>query len=211
MTIAAMERARRAAEAWRDRPTLRVSADPNDVQSMTIRYLMYVQMPAWFVPGVADYLMHRRTRIERTSGLRESVIHSLMMAEIAVPVTLTLLCEVTPPLLALAIVTLGAHEATALWDLHAAGDGGREVRPAEQHIHSFLESLPFMGASALLCLHWDQVLLAVRQPRHPGIWRLRMRRQRLPGAYLASVAAGIAALIALPYGEELWRCARRGR
>jgi hypothetical protein len=32
----------------------------------------------------------RRTPIERTSGLRESDIHSLMMAEIAIPVTLTL-------------------------------------------------------------------------------------------------------------------------
>ena len=40
------------------------------MESITVRYLMYVLMPAWFMPGVADYLMHRRTRIERTSGLR---------------------------------------------------------------------------------------------------------------------------------------------
>lgn len=46
--------------------------------------------------------MHRRTRIEETNGLRESAIHSLMMAEVAVPITLTLLCEVNPLLLALA-------------------------------------------------------------------------------------------------------------
>lgn len=110
---------------------------------------MYVQMPAWFVPGIADYVMHRRTRIERTSGVRESAIHSLMMAEIAVPMTLSLLCEVNPLLLALATSALGAHEATAIWDVRTAVDGGRTARPAEQHIHSFLESLPFMAVSVI--------------------------------------------------------------
>jgi hypothetical protein len=78
---------------------LRVSSDPSDVESVTVRYLMYVLTPGWLLPGIVDYLMHRRTRIEQTSGLRESAIHSLMMAEIAVPVTLTLLCEVNPLLL----------------------------------------------------------------------------------------------------------------
>ena len=97
------------------------------------------------------------------------------------------------------------HEATAIWDVRAAAGGGREVRPAEQHIHSFLESLPFMAISALLCLHWDQVAAA----RSRGTaWRLQLRRRRLPGGYLAGVLAGVAALIAAPYGEELWRCAR---
>jgi hypothetical protein len=61
-----------------------------------------------------------------------------MMAEIAGPVTLTLLCEVNPLLLALAAAALGAHDATAIWDVRTAAHGGREVRPTEQHIHSFL-------------------------------------------------------------------------
>jgi hypothetical protein len=34
------------------------------VEAATIRYLMYVLLPAWFVPGVADWIMHRRTKIE---------------------------------------------------------------------------------------------------------------------------------------------------
>jgi hypothetical protein len=48
--------------------------------------------------------MHRRTRIERTSGLRESAIHALMMTEISVPLLLTLLCEVNPLLLGISTV-----------------------------------------------------------------------------------------------------------
>jgi hypothetical protein len=189
--------------AWRDTPVLKVSADPSDVESVTLRYLMYVLVPAWFVPGVADWVMHRKTRIERTSGLRESLVHALMMGEISVPVTLVLLCEVNPALLALCTATGLVHEGTAIWDVQLAEHGGREVRPAEQHIHSFLESLPFMAISALLCLHWEQVA-------NRGGWLSppRLRRRRLPAAYLAAVFGGMAGLIGLPYAEEAWRCAR---
>jgi hypothetical protein len=38
---------------------MEVPADPADVESVTVRYLMYVLLPAWFVPGIADYVMHR--------------------------------------------------------------------------------------------------------------------------------------------------------
>ena len=159
-------RVRTALREWQQTPALRVSSDPSDVESVTIRYRRYALTPAWLLPSIADYVMHRRTRIAETSGLRESAIHSLMMAEIAVPVTLTLLCEVNPLLLTVAGAALSAHEATAIWDVRTAVDGGREVRPAEQHIHS---------------------------------------------GYLAAVGAGSAALITLPYTEELWRCARASR
>ena len=197
---------RDAVRSWRATPVLRFSTDPADVESITVRYLMYVLLPAWFVPGIADWVMHRRTSIERTSGLRESLIHSLMMAEIAVPMTLVLLCEVNPALLALCVASGLAHEGTAIWDVRAAVDGDREVRPAEQHIHSFLESLPFMAISALLCLHWDQVADRSRWPERP-----RLRARRLPGSYLAAVLVGVVGLVAVPYAEEAWRCAREIR
>jgi hypothetical protein len=57
-------------------------------------------------------------------------------------VTLTLPCEVNPLVLAIVLVTAGVHEATPIWDVRTAVDSGREARPAEQHIHSLLESLP---------------------------------------------------------------------
>lgn len=184
---------------------MRVPSDPGNVSAVTVRYLLYVLLPAWFVPGVADWLMHRRTRIEETTGLRESGIHSLMMGEIPVPVTLVLLCEVNAPLLALCAAAGLAHEATAIWDVRTAVEGHREVRPAEQHIHSFLESLPFMAISTLLCLHWDEVAC-----RDGDFWArpLRLRRRRLPGRYLAEVFAAVAAFVVAPYGEEALRCLR---
>ncbi|GLY42938.1 hypothetical protein Amsp01_089610 [Amycolatopsis sp. NBRC 101858] len=56
-----------------------------------------------------------------------------------------------------------AHEATALWDVKTAADSGREVKPIEQRIHSFLESLPFMGTAAIACLHWKDVRAAANR------------------------------------------------
>ncbi len=104
-----------------------------------------------------------------------------------------LLCEVSPALLGLCVAASLVHGGTAIWDVRAAVDGGREVRPAEQHIHSFLESLPFMAISALLCLHWDLVA-------DPARWTqpVRLRSRRLPGGYLAAVFAGVAGLVVAP-------------
>ena len=131
--------------------------------------------------------MHRCTRIERASGLRESAIHTLMMTEISVSLLLTFLCEVNRLLLGISTAAAEVHEATASSDVRAAVDGGREVRPAEQHIHSFLESLPFMAMSALLCLHWDQIADVWQGRPRSSAWRLRLRRRRLPAGHLASV------------------------
>jgi hypothetical protein len=41
------------------------------------------------------------------------------------------------------IVCLLAHQATAMWDVSYAYRR-REIRPTEQHVHSFLEMLPLM-------------------------------------------------------------------
>ncbi|WP_405561795.1 hypothetical protein [Streptomyces canus] len=41
---------------------------------MTTRYLLYGLLPGWFVPGLADWVMHRHTRIEDTAGTKESLI-----------------------------------------------------------------------------------------------------------------------------------------
>src|SRR2546430_17694212 len=49
--------------------------------------LMYFVLTLWLVAGFADYLCHRASRIATTSGPKESLIHLLMLAEVAVLVT----------------------------------------------------------------------------------------------------------------------------
>lgn len=106
------------------------------------------------------------------------------------------------------------HEATGLWDVHTAQDGGRRVSVTEQHVHSFLEALPLTALSIIACLRTDQVreFAAVVAGRAPAPRRLTLRRPELPSRYLAGVGAGVVVLAGL-YLEEFWRClkAEHGR
>ncbi|WP_257585301.1 MULTISPECIES: diguanylate cyclase [unclassified Streptomyces] len=183
-----------------------------DVGDVTTRFLLYGLLPGWFAPGLADWAMHRRTRIEDTAGTKESLIHSLMMAEVGVPIALTLRYEVNPLLLTVQLGAAAVHEATALWDVRTAVDSDREVTPLEQHIHSFLESLPFGALVSLMCLHSDQVKSLLRGGRgDPDAWRPLPRRRPLSAGYLAGVGLAIGVCVLLPYGEELLRCRRADR
>ncbi|MDH6486099.1 diguanylate cyclase [Streptomyces sp. SAI-127] len=194
-----------------------------DVGDVTTRYLLYGLLPGWFVPGLADWVMRRRTRIEDTAGTKESLIlphcpkgrggtPTLMMAQVGLPIAFTLRYEVNPLLLSVQLGGAAVHEATALWDVKTAVDSDREVRPVEQHIHSFLESLPFAALASLMCLHSDQVRSLLRGGRgDPDAWRLVPRRRPLSPGYLAGIGAAIGACVLLRYGEELLRCARASR
>lgn len=188
------------------RRRLRIPDRANDAETALLRYLLYGVLPAWFIPSLLDWNQHRRSRIEITSGTRESLIHLLMMAEVGVPITLVLLCEINPLVLTTILAAIAAHEATALWDVSTAEHSGRRVTTFEQHVHSFLESLPIMAGSALGCLHWREVRQLTRGARSRDAWRLRWKANPLPGGYLAAVGAAVGAAIVVPYGEELYRC-----
>ncbi|MFD8545502.1 diguanylate cyclase [Streptomyces sp. NPDC059649] len=183
---------------------------PMDVEDANRRFLMYGVMPLWFVPAVADWAMHRRTRIEDTTGVRESAVHALMMAEAGVPVAMGLLARINPLVLTVMGGAALAHAATALWDVGLA-DGERELRPVEQHIHSFLEVLPLAALAFLGTLHPEQVRATLRGGRGPEDWKLLPKENPLPARYLAGIGLGIGACIVLPYAEEMTRCVRAAR
>lgn len=180
------------------------------VEDANRRFVMYGVMPLWFVPAVADWIMHRRTRIEDTSGTRESALHALMMTEAGIPVAMGLLARVNPLVLSVMGGAALVHGATALWDVSLA-TGEREVRPVEQHIHSFLEVLPLSALAFTSCLHWDQVRAALRGGDRAEDWKLLPKENPLPARYLAAIGLGVGVCVALPYAEEMRRCVRAAR
>ena len=129
---------------------------PMDVTEVTRNFLMGFVLPLWLAAGIADWICHRATDIEHTTGTKESLMHLAMLVEAAVPVLAGMFLEVTSPVLALMIAAFLLHEATALWDVSYAVTR-REVTPIEQHVHSFLEMVPLMAVSFLSVLHWPQL------------------------------------------------------
>jgi hypothetical protein len=180
------------------------------VEDATRRMLLSVVLPLWSAAGLADWWMHRRSDIEHTAGARESAIHSLMMAEGGVPLLLGLFCEPNAGVLATAATALGAHEATAVWDVSYA-ESRRRVTPAEQHIHSLLEVVPLMATASLAALHWDQALALVGRGPARASFRLRPKTRPLSTRTKAGVIATVVLLGAVPYAEELVRCLRADR
>jgi hypothetical protein len=185
-------------------------AGPPDVTEVVVRrYMLYFMLPLWFAPGVLDWYMHRRTRIQRTSGWQESAIHSVMMMEVGAPILAGLLLEINAGVIVFMLASFFLHWATAFWDV-AYATGRREVRPNEQHIHSLLEMLPFCAVSFVICLHWEQFLAALGAGNERPNYSVEWKRDPLSMRYVAVIGIAICAFIAVPYGEELIRCLREG-
>ncbi|MDQ0938553.1 diguanylate cyclase [Streptomyces sp. V1I1] len=138
-------------------------------------------------------------------------MHALMMTEAGIPVAMSLLAKINPLVLSVMGGAALAHGATALYDVGLATQE-REVRPVEQHIHSFLEVLPLSAMAFTACLHADEVRSLLRGGQAPEDWRLLPKDRPLSAKYLAALGAVIGAGVILPYAEEMTRClrARRG-
>jgi hypothetical protein len=162
-------------------------------------------MPIWLIAGFADYLLHRRSKIETTSGTHESLIHLLMMTETGIPILMGLLLEINSSVILLSMLSLIMHELTSYWDLHYTVER-RKVIPLEQMVHSFLEMLPFTAFSFITCLHWDQFLAVFKKPAKLSDFSLKLKEPPLPALYITGLLSAVALLVALPYLEELVRC-----
>jgi hypothetical protein len=173
---------------------------PDIVQNI----LMYFVLPLWLAAGFADYLCHRASHIESTSGPAESALHLLQFAEMAVPILAALFLEINALIFLIMIASVILHQATALWDLYYAS-GRRTITPIEQQVHSFLEMLPLMGLVLIAVLHWQQFMALFGLGTEPARFDLTLKSG--PPSWIYVTAVLVAALLfeLLPYGEELVR------
>ena len=120
-------------------------------------FLMYIVVPVWLLAGLADYFCHKVTRIERTSGVGESLLHLLQFVQVGVPLLAALFLEINAAVLLIMLTGLVLHQATALWDVRYA-NATRGIPPAEQHVHGILEMTPAIATAVVAILHWPQFL-----------------------------------------------------
>jgi hypothetical protein len=169
------------------------------LESLLVSLLAWGIFPLWLAAGGADWLCHRRSRIEETSGTRESWLHVVAFFEIALPVAAALFLQMTALLIVVTGAAVLAHMATSLLDT-SYSQPRRHISPLEQQVHSHLEMLPLFAFALVLVLHAGEW----RDP----VWRFVAREPPLP---VAAVAATLLALLAAlgMIVEEWWRCARR--
>jgi hypothetical protein len=100
--------------------------------------LMFVVFPLWVASGFADWLCHRRSAIERTSGLKENLMHLLMSTEVGLGMLAVALLHINAAVLLIVLLVFVAHELTVYWDLHYTtplrmpGGGTASGRAAER-------------------------------------------------------------------------------
>jgi hypothetical protein len=166
--------------------------------------LMYLLIPLWITAGFVDWIFHRKTDIEHTSGPKESLIHLLMFAEVGFPLLAALLLDINALVIGLMIAAFFVHEATALWDVRYAVSK-RWVGPLEQHAHSFLEMLPLMAIGLISLVHEPQFLALLGMGSEAPRFTLELKPDPLPPSYIAGFLIAATAFTVLPYLNELWR------
>ena len=177
-------------------------------QDMALRRAsLYVILPLWFVPGIADWVWHRRTKIEQTAGTFESLTHLFMQTSVGIPVVLTLFCDINALVITSMISGSVAHEGISFLDIRYA-EGRREVPPIEQHTHSFLEMLPFMATLVVVCLEPRQFASIFRLSNERPRWKLEPKRPAITLRYRVGILCAVALFVMVPYTEEFVRCFR---
>jgi hypothetical protein len=167
--------------------------------------LMYAVVPLWIASGFVDWWCHRRSAIERTSGLPENAFHWVLLAEGGIALLAAALLEVNAAVLLLVFAAFLAHELTTYAELRYTVPR-REVRPFEQMVHSFMELLPLLLLALLAVMHWDQV-----QALFGGgaaDFSVRTKREPWHPSYLAMMFVAVAGFNLIPMAEETLRCWR---
>jgi hypothetical protein len=166
--------------------------------------LLYFVMPLWLLAGFADYLCHRASRIEITSGYKETLLHLLMLIELAIPLLAAIFLEINALVIAAMIAGFVTHQLTALWDTTFASHK-RRITPVEQQVHSFLELMPLMAMVIVIILNWPQFLSLWGLGSEPGHYELVLKREPLPWMYVATFLFAVLLFEVLPYMEEFVR------
>lgn len=174
------------------------------------RYLTYLIVPAWSLVGALDWLWHRQTKIETTSGPKESMMHLLMMAEAGAPVFAGLFLETNAGLLAMLTAGVLLHQLTVMWDVSYTVSR-RKIPAREQHTHTFMETLPFDILAVFATLHPEQFRAMLRIGPEKPDFSLRLKKPGPPIRHIAAIFGATTLFVALPHVEEFVRCWRAYR
>lgn len=143
-------------------------------ESALLYTLLLVVLPVWSAAGLLDWICHRLSKIDQTSGSPESLLHLVLLLVLAIPLVLTLHYEISLPIFLILVTGVVLHQAISLSDSFYA-NSRRHISVLEQHVHGFMDVLPI---SALLIVgalyigdwsNWEFVFVK-REPSIPGLY-----------------------------------------
>jgi hypothetical protein len=174
---------------------------------LLLNLILYGLLPLWGVAGFIDWCCHRVTKVESTSGLRESLVHSLMGIQLGIPIVLCLMFEINVLILLICVFMWLTHEVAAHWDVHYAAPR-RHISIWEVHVHNYMATVPLYLLMLIVILNWDVAVKAATFD-WAGQFELRPVARRPGGAgYLPAYLTFMAVLCVFPYLEENIRCFR---
>lgn len=112
--------------------------------------------PLWLLAGAGDYLCHRQTDIEHTSGSEESWFHIAQFLALLGAFAAVVLLQMNAVVFGGVVLLVLAHSVIAHLDV-AHTDGRRYISPLEQQIHGFMEVLPLVAVAIVGVLHWQEI------------------------------------------------------
>jgi hypothetical protein len=171
-----------------------VSAD--ELRWALLQILAWGALPLWIAAGFVDWLRHRHSRIERTSGAPEAAMHVVGYVLTAVPVLLGLYFEIDALVMLLMTVCVVVHLVLAWLDTGYT-QSRRTIGAVEQAVHPFLELLPVFALVVVAAITADAWLA--------GGWTLRLRAVPLPRAATLTVTLALVPGFLLTL-EEYLRC-----
>ena len=177
---------------------------------LLVNLILYGLLPLCGITGFIDWCCHRATRIEHTSGVRESLVHSLMGIQLGVPIVLCLLFYVNVMILLICLVAFVCHEIVAHYDVYYSAPL-RRISIWEVHVHNYMATIPLYLLMLIAVLNWEIVQKLVTFD-----WAGQFTFERVPVAhggegYLGWYLAFMGAICVVPYVEELVRCLRARR
>ena len=178
--------------------------DPKD---LLLNLILYGLLPLWGIAGFIDWCCHRATKVESTSGLEESLIHSLMGIQLGIPILLCLLFDINVLILLICLAMWLMHEIVAHWDVHFATPR-RHISIWEVHVHNYMATIPLYLLMLIVILNWP-VAVKTATFDWSGQFYLHLRTEHIGGRdYLPGYLAFMAVLCVFPYLEENIRCLR---
>jgi len=176
-----------------------------DTAALLINVMLYVFLPLWGIAGFVDWCCHRATKIEVTSGIKESLMHSLMGIQMGIPIILCLLFNVNVLILLICIVTWISHEIVAHCDVRYATPT-REISIWEMHAHTYLGSLPLYMLISIFVINWDVFQQLIHFQWAGNLSLVVIEEPHGTSSYLPLYLSFMCVICVLPYIEENLRC-----